>query len=335
MTYPLAVDRRARRRRNLLLLVILAIVVALVVLAVRYRTEERQTSDFLALAEELADGEMEMSASLTGLLTDIGDLERPDIIARLETLAERSNAVRDRLEDEAVVPRPAAKVSGLFSVAVDSWTVAVGGLAQAFTAVLDSDNGDETGDRMLARAFEDLRVGDAAYRSFLEEVDAIDPELVTRDFPTVAFASGDAEPLFDATVIAARLRAIRKLAETHDVAVTANTEPEAVTDGNGVHVLPVAESYTVLAVVTNEGNVGEESIEVSLRLLAPTAGTPPIEATELIPFLDAGEATTVPFEALSLAPGLLYELRIVASISDDADAQDNTFELPFFTNEAA
>ncbi len=276
-----------------------------------------------------------MSATLMALLTDIGDLDRPDILVRLETLADRSDGLRFRLADEAVVPRPAAEASGLFVVAVGSWDAAIGELAPAFTAVLDSADGDEAGDRMLARAFEDLRVGDAAYRSFLEAVDRIDVDVGSRDFPTIAFASGEAEPLFDAEVIASRLRAIRKLVETHDVAVTANTEPEPVNDGSGVLVLPVAESYTVLAVVTNEGNVGEESIEVSLRLLAPAGEVEPIEATQLIPFLDAGEATSVPFEALSLAPGLFYELRIVASIADDSDAQDNTFELPFFTNESA
>ncbi|MFQ5554719.1 MAG: hypothetical protein ACE5GC_05035 [Acidimicrobiia bacterium] len=334
MTFPLAVDRRAKRRRKVLLLTLAAVVVALVVLAVRHRTEERQTTDLLALAEGIADQEMAMATDLASLLAAIGELERPDIMVRLNTLTEESDTVRRRLEAEAIVPRPAAEVGGLFSIAVDSWGDALGGLSPAFVAVLDGEVGDETGELMLAAAFQDLRVGDAAYERFLTAVGELDPDLVTRDFPAFGFSTGDSAPLIDAAVIANRLRLIRKLIERHDVAVVANTDPEPVMDSNGVFVLPVAEAYAVLAVVTNEGNVGEESIEVSLLIRSQTGEVESIEVTQLIPFLEPGEARTIPFEAIPLAPGLLYELQLSVSIAEDADIVDNTFALPFFTNEA-
>lgn len=332
MAFSLAVDRRTRRRRRLVLIVVVGIVVTVVVLAVRHRTEEREASDYLAVAEELASDELEMSATLTALLTSIGNLERPDILARLETLGESADLARKGLED-VTVPRPVAKASGLFAVAVESWGTAVASLRDAFVSVLDAAEGDETGARMLARAFVDLRVGDAAYRQFLGAVAELDLDIAPRDFPDVGYASGNNEPLFDAAVIARRLSVIRKLIEKHDVAVIGKFEPELVTDPNDLFVLPVAESYTVVAVITNEGNVGEEAIELSLRLLTSVGEGSSIERTELIPFLESGEATSVLFEELPFEQGLLYELRLVVSIVDDADPEDNTFELPFFTNE--
>ena len=334
MSYPLAAVRRARRRRIVLSLVPLGIAVAIVALAVRYRTEERQTSDYLAVAKELSDVELGLSMTLTELLRSIGQLERPDILTTLQTVAESAEGVTAALED-AVMPRPAARLSGLFTVAVESWQGALGALDEAFITVLDSEDGDESGDMMLARAFEDLRVGDAAYRRFLTSMDDLDPELATRALPAVAFATGDNEPLYDAAAVADQLRRIRKLDENHDVAVTANTQPEPVADSNGVVVLPVADSYDVLVVVTNQGNVAEELIEVSMRLSAPTEdGVEPIELSEVVPFLDPGEATTVAFDGLSLDAGRLYNLRIGAAVADDSDEANSTFELAFLTNEA-
>ena len=332
MAFPLAVDRRTRRRRRVFLIVVIAIVVTVVVLAVRHRTEEREASDYLAVAEELASDELEMSATLTALLTSIGDLERPDILARLETLGESADQARRSLQD-VKVPRPVAKASGLFAVAIESWGTAVASLGDAVVSVLDAGEGDETGARVLARAFVNLRVGDAAYQQFLMEVAELDLDIAPRDFPAVGYASGNNEPLFDAAVIATRLSVIRKLVEKHDVAVVGKFEPELVTDPNGLFVLPVAESYTVVAVITNEGNVGEEAIELSLRLLALVGEESRIERTELIPFLESGEATSVLFDDLPLEQGLAYEMRLVVSIVDEAEPEDNTFELPFFTNE--
>jgi hypothetical protein len=333
MTYPLTVDRRQRRRRNLVLLSLLALVVIVVALAVQYRTERRETTDYLSLAQELADRELDMATSLTGLMTSIGDLERPDILVRLESLAAESAAVAAEL-DEAAVARPVAEASGLFSVAVAGWAEGIDALDEAFVAVLDGADDDPTGDVMLSSAFDDLRVGDAAYRRFLVAVDSIDAEVTRAEFPVVAFTAGDSEPLFDAVTIARRLRTIRKLDERHDVAVTAGLEPSPVTDPNGIRVVPFAADYAVVAVLTNEGNVAEEAIEVALRI-SPAGGAEPVMRTRVVPFLDAGQATSLAFEAITLAPGEFYELLVTVSIAEDADADDNAFELPFLTNEAA
>ncbi len=333
MSYRPAVDRRARRRRNLVLLFILAVVVGVIALAVSYRTERRETADFLAVAQELADDELDIATSLADLLASIGDLERPDILLRLESLAGEAAVALETL-DRALVPRPASRAGGLFAVAVDSWSAGVGGLAPAFIAILDRSDDDETGDQMLAAAFRSLQLADAAYDQFLVAVDEIDRDVPRGEFPVVSFASGDAAPLFDADTIASRLRLTRKFDERHDVAVTANTEPEPITDPTGVKVLPLAESYTIVGVVTNEGNVGEEAIMVSLRLTSTEPGAEPIELTELVPFLDPGEATAVPFPAVVLQPGTFYRLRLAVSIAEDDDVEDNVFELPFFTNEA-
>ena len=333
MSYPLAVDRRARRRRNALLLLILVAVITVIALAVRYRTERRETSDYLAVARVVVDDELDIATSLADLIRSIGDLERQDVLLRLDTLAADARAASEELE-AAVVPRPAARASGLLTVAAENWSAGVSEMAPAFVAILDGPDDDPAGDQMLELAFRELRVADVAYAQFLAAVDEIDEEVTRVEFPALAYAGGDYEPLFDSAVIASRLRLTRKFDERHDVAVTANTEPEPITDPTGVQVLPVAESYTIVAVITNEGNVGEEAIEVSLQLEGTGSGAEPIELSALVPFLEPGESTTVAFEAVPLLPGLFYELDLTVSIPDDADLEDNVFELPFFTNEA-
>ena len=237
--------------------------------------------------------------------------------------------------NRAVVPRPAAKASGLFLVAIENWANGVGAMGPAFVAVLDGADDDPTGDQLLVDAFEMLRVADAAYVQFLEAVAEIDDAITRGDFPDIVFAGGENEPLFDAEMISSRLRLTRKLEENHDVAVIVTTVPELITDLNGVHVLPVAESYTIIAVVTNEGNVGEEFIEVALALAGSDQSLEPIELVELVPFLEPGEAIAVEFSGLVLPPGLFYDLRLAVSIAEDGELEDNVFELQFSTNESA
>ena len=302
MTYPSAVDCRARRRRNLTFLLLIGIAIAVVVLAVRYRTERRETVDYLSLAQEITDQQLDMSTSLTDLMISIGDLERPDILLRLETLAADGDAAIADLE-QAVVPRPAAKASGLFLVAIENWANGVGAMGPAFVAILDGADDDPTGDQLLVDAFQMLRVADAAYVQFLEAVAEIDDAVTRGEFPDIVFAGGENEPLFDAEMISSRLRLTRKLEESHDVAVIVTTEPELITDLNGVNVLPVAEDYTIVAVVTNEGNVGEEFIEVSLALAGSDQSLEPIELVELVPFLEPGQAIAVEFRQSGSSPG--------------------------------
>jgi hypothetical protein len=89
----------------------------------------------------------------------------------------------------------------------------------------------------------------------------------------------------------------------------------------------------VLVVVTNRGNLTEEGIEVTMTLGAGSSAETQITREQLVLSLAAGEATTVEFSDITLIPGALYDLRITASIAEDADPLNNVFELAFYRNQ--
>jgi hypothetical protein len=161
----------------------------------------------------------------------------------------------------------------------------------------------------------------------------MDPELVTLEYPVFGYTESPRDEVYDAVTVAGRMRVILKLEVNHDVAVTATTEPEPLGESNGFPVVPDSESFGVQAVVTNTGNLAEESILVQLFLDPRNQEEPTVDIQTLVPFLDAGEAKTVVFEDLPLVAGSLYELRVSATIDrEDGSTDDNVWELVFYRN---
>ena len=334
MAYPpYAPVARSRRRRRIVLLIIIAVVVAVIALAVRYRTDERVSLDYLAMAQEVAEDEEAIAASLGDLFLEIGDLERPDILERIDALSTESVTLVAKVE-AAQVAGPVTEAHGFLLVAVESWNEGLVAMDEAIAQILDEEGEGRTGDSMLAEVFDDLSVGDRAYVGFQRTVAGIDQGLVTREYPAVFYTGGENVALFDAVAVADRLRLIRKLDEAHDVSVTVSTEPEPLGTQNGVPVVPDSESFVVSAVVTNEGNLPEELVQVRLTLTAGGEARPSIERNELIPALGPGEATTRTFDQIDLVPGILYELRVTATIAEDKAIANNEWKLVFIRNSA-
>ena len=102
------------------LFALIVIIVGLLVLAVRYRTEERRTSEYLGLAVQIAENESGLSESLRQMLTDLGDLERQDLLNQIDSLgAQVSNDVQALAAQP--VPASVAEAHGFLTVALSSW----------------------------------------------------------------------------------------------------------------------------------------------------------------------------------------------------------------------
>ena len=67
-----APPRRSRRRRYIAVAVIVVIVIGVLVLAVRYRTERRESINYLATAQGVAAEHSEMAERLGSLLQGLG-----------------------------------------------------------------------------------------------------------------------------------------------------------------------------------------------------------------------------------------------------------------------
>jgi len=186
---------------------------------------------------------------------------------------------------------------------------------------------------MLALAFIQLRVGDGAYAGFLSAISEMDPETVTLEYPVFGYTAEPRDEVYNAVVVADRMRVILKLEVKHDVGLTGTTEPAPLGENNGFPVVPDSETFDVQVVVTNNGNLPEESILVQLFLDPRSPDEATVDIQSLLPFLEPGEARTVAFEDLPVLPGSLYELRVSATISqDDDNPSDNVWELVFYRN---
>jgi hypothetical protein len=308
------------------------VAVGLIALAVRYRTEERRALDYMAAATEIAQSQAESADSLTQMLIDLGALERQDIISRIEALGAQASSDAQLLAAQ-VVPASVAEANGYLTVALGAWHESLTSLDAAILLILDTEEDESEGNGALTAAFDLLRVGDRAFVLFLDARARVEGDVTAGTVADVAYVAQGRKNLFDGTRIAGRLRATLKFGERHDISVTARTIPDALGTRNDRPVVPTSETFAVVAVVTNQGNLTEEGIEVTMVLGAGSSDETRITREQLILSLDPGEATTVEFSDIVLIPGALYDLRITASIAEDADPLNNVFELAFYRNQ--
>lgn len=329
-----APPRRMRRRRNLVLLILAVLVIGVLVLAVRYRTERRESIDYLATAEGVAVEHQDMADRLGSLLQGLGQEERPEVIQRLETLAAEAGEARRALKD-AEVTRAVAETNGLMIVAVEAWDDGIDALDEAIVAVLDAEPGEPSGDDELKDAFELLSLGDRAYAGVLQAVVRVDQELIPAPFPSFTYTDGEYSALYDAEVIAERLRRLGGLSESADIAVIATTIPEPVNEGvAGVYAIPASEDFGLEVTVSNTGNVVVERVVVvvTLHRAASTEQQPPLGI--VIPSIEAAASETLLFEDLDPEPGAVYTVTVEASLEDGITdrTDDNTWSLVFKRN---
>jgi len=324
--------RRSRRRRNIVILIVLAIIVGVLWLAVRYRTERRETMDYLEVAEEIATEHVTLSEQLGALLQGMAAEDRPAMELRLETLAADASDAVDVL-DEQVVSRPVAEIAGLMSVAVESWADGLAMLKSSMLGILDAEDGDVSADEDLATAFELIRLGDRAYLEAVARVADLEPDLVPVPFPEVSYAGGPYRPLYDYGLVADRLRRYGGLAERVDVALTANTVPAPVSETTGgIWTIPSSDSLSLEVTVSNTGNVVVEqvSILVTLQKVGTAEEFPPLG--QLIPGIEPGESEVRLFENLEIASGEVYSITATATVEGENNTEDNTFNLVFERN---
>lgn len=325
--------RRSRRRRNVIILITLLVIVGVVAMAVRYRTERREAIDYLTVADGIGREHAEMSEQLGTLLQGLGNEERPAMEQRLETLATRAGDLAAAL-DEQVVPRPIAEVSGLMAVAMDSWAQGIDTLSNAIIAILDAEENDVSADVSLGAAFDLMRVGDAAYARAVNVLGDVDPEMVPTTFPDVSYTDGLYGPLYDASVVADRLRQEGTLAELVDIKLVAIPIPEPVSEnGSGIWSIPASETLSLKVTVSNTGNKVAENITVLVRLQRVGSADVIDPMSILIPSIAPGDSEIRTFENLPADPGAVYSITATATVPGVEDqTEDNTFNLVFERN---
>ncbi len=314
--------RRSRRRRRLVVLIVLAVIVAVLALAFRYQSERRQTIEFLNEARSIVEEHQEMSLLLADLFDTLGESEREEILTRLASLSEQAAAIDVRV-DELLVTDPVAEANGQLVVAHRSWKSAVDSAGPVIVQVLDAVDDERNADRRLQATFVQLLVGDQAYADLLTTLREVDADFAP--FPEFAYVGAERTTLYDAALVGDQLRALTRLVETHDVAITVALDPEPAGESDGVQLVPNNGTFSVLVVVSNNSNVQEAGIEVVLQM-RPEEGEP-ITVSELVPSLDPGESVSVDFRELEIVVGVTYEVLVAATVAEDSDPGNNSTRL--------
>ena len=331
MAYPsLTRRRRTRRRRRLIIAIVLAVLIGIIALAVRYRTERREVSDYLGLAKIVADEEVQISAGLADLVSSLGEMNRSEMLASVARLETRAEGVISQLTT-AAVPRPVGKAHGFLFVATTSWAEAIALLDDAISQTVDLPE-DPGGPGLLQSAFDGLRVGDRAYAGFKQAVGELDPDTVIWEYPDVGYT---ADPvLYDAELLSLRLVLMPNLGLQRDIAVSATTNPAPVGASGDIPLLPFSVTFEVQVVVSNEGNLPEEEISVTVELAALNATAETFVVTQTVDTpLQPGEATTLTFTDLPAVPGGPFELVVRSQIPEDSDTTNDVWRFIFFRNE--
>ena len=334
MAYPsYAPVRQQRRRRWLLTLLVAVIIISIVVFAVRRRSDARGIADYLAVAQQVATEQAETADSLETLFVTVTDVERPEVMRRLEVLRVSSEEAAETLAGTEV-PLDAAEAHGYLVAAVGSWTSALDILDDAIVLVLDG-SAEAGGTERLEESFDFLRLGDLAYSQFLVAADGLDDAVPVGDIEVVAFSSEERSIDYDAQIVTLRLTSVYKLGELHDIAVTAITDPEPLGERNNVPVVPHSEQFIVQAVVANQGNEPEHRVSVDLELISTDGSGERVAVKQTVADLEPGQARTLVFDTLELQPGGLYELVITAEVDKDAESENDEWRMVFYQNENA
>ena len=326
-------DRRFRRRRWLLIIVTLVAVVASIAFLVTRQTEQRGTVEFFAVAHEATEMHATAAVELESAIAAIGVTQRQDLIARFQRISRLAADAHALLDVE--VPLAVAASYGSLSTASVSWLSGVAEVERVVLALMNGGAADvATSD--LSAAFDELRAGDSAYELFLGSLTEPVEDVDTSSFPPISFVnSSPSDPLlFDALNIVIRVSVSYELAPHHNVGVTGQLEPLPVSDRGGTPLVPFFETFGVIAVITNTGN--EVAVDVAVVLEILNVDTNEVQTlNQVVAEIAGGSASSVSFADLSVVPGDLYQVKLVVTIAEDNDPEDNTWTMAFIRNEDA
>ena len=320
-------DRRFRRRRWLLIVVSLVAVISVIAFLVSRQTEQRGAVEFFASADEASALHSSASAELESALASIGVAERQDLTLRLQNVSAKAAAADALLDPD--VPSGIGASYGTMATASASWAVGTEELGAAITSLMDGELVEDA-QKQLQVALDLLRVGDVSYSLFLDSLAGVPEDVEIPSFSKVVYINPDAQNplLYDAQTLALRILSSYVLSPHRDVSVSGMTSPEPVGESGGLPVVPFSEIIDIQAVVSNIGNEDEPSVGVHLEIFDIETGSV-LEDTQTVTDLTAGSSTTVTFADLAIVQGRIYQAKVLVTIAEDIDPDNNVWEITF------
>ncbi len=278
------------------------------------------------LAEELRSHSITLdraARSFVRLIEQIDSADRSELASIIIQSRDSISTVSAALEDPA---EPGNSLIILLETSLDLWDEGLERFENAFLSAVD-DPFNYVVEEQLTAALVSVRSGDRIYQAFLEKA-ATDLDIPSfSDFRTVVFLPPQYPVVDTAQFLATFARLSRPALEfTADLAIEQVTSyPEWISDLEGRPVIIPTDSFDLLVVVANRGNVevgSETSLQVSIW--------PPGEAIQsrvlAVPPLAPQEKTTIAFYELMVTPATSYQVEINLGFAEgEQNREDNRY----------
>ncbi len=311
------------------ILIIAAIILGLVVSAAG--TETRVQIEYLTRLHDHATEMSKNAAALTDLVGRLRTISRAEFLTVVEAI-EEDLATAGALVDEEPPTPSVMPVRAMFRQAVGSWERGVSGLSEALLHAADNP-GDNRALDLVAAALAELRAGDAIYAQLLLDTEREDiPSPLTPLPPVVMSPSGAVILTLSLLYVDAARSPQNTLGLLPGLAVSQIiADPPWQVDATGQVVVTTTEEILFSVVMTNAGNVGSSSQELTLVM---EGGSDPVELSQLVEPLRPGHQVTLVFEPIAVLPGLVYVVTAsIESVPEDANLDDNVRRVQFLVGE--
>ena len=261
--------------------------------------------------------------SFVRLIEQIDSADRSELASIITQSRESIGAVSAALDESA---EPDNSLTILLDTSLDLWDEGLERFENAFLSAVD-DPFNYVVEEQLTTALVSIRSGDRIYRVFLEKT-VTDPEVQSfSDFRTVVFLPPEYPVVDTSQFLATFARLSRPTLElTANLGIEQVTShPEWVSDLDGYPVIIPTDSFDLLVVVANRGNV-EVVEETSLQLNIWPPGDVIQSRVLAVPPLAPGEKTTVAFYELAVTPDTSYQVEVrLGFAKEEQYLDDNSY----------
>jgi len=314
LAYKSGLSYKQKRRSKIsptLIIVILVIVFLLLCLigqgtfsriGCNDNTSELQT--YINQVKKITDRTNKVGTGFADLRANMKSLARKDLQKRLDTLAKDSKTIAADAA-KMQVPPEMKDANTYLMISLNMRTSALESYKPAiFNALQDTDL--EVSGRQVSLALKDLAFSDRAFAIFKDKAQKVlkDRKITFVAVPASVFIAGDTE--FEQATVLEFLRNVKEsgdLTEKHGIAISELVvEPVAVSENDGVFVLPQAATITITVTIENQGNQLEVNIPVTATLKSETQPKPQTKK-ESIGSLPPGQKKTVKVSGLKPTAG--------------------------------
>ncbi len=295
----------------------------------------RETRDDLeyveAMHDELTDISFDSDA-FTDVTRRLFSVDRVEFVTVTDSLRSNLAVGLNRIENETPTDILIA-THHLYRQTLEAWSAGVSQYTSAILVAADDPENEFVEDQ-VAEALAAMRAGDDLYVALLHELGMEDVPQPVAPMPQVTMspAEGSLVTLARTHVTAARSTG-NGLALRPGLGVSQLvSDPEMLIGPDGQAAVPATETMVFTVVVTNAGNVLSEEEMLTLTI---TGGEVPLEMTADVAPLQPGRQTSITFDAVPVAGGLVYEATAALLVTNpDATLDDNQRSVIFLVNEA-